>query len=151
MDIDITHQSGTWPDVQPLIKAAVEETLALLSEKPQALDVSIVLTDDTHIQDLNKTYRAKDKPTNVLSFPQDDNPESLGDIVVALETLQKECIDQNKSFEHHIQHLIVHGFLHLIGHDHEDDAEAEEMENLEIRILANLGIKNPYEIEENAI
>jgi probable rRNA maturation factor len=117
--------------------------------------VSVVLSDDKHVQELNKAYRQKDKPTNVLSFPgYDDNliqilPEDeyipLGDIVFALETIRAEAQTQAKTFENHLNHLFVHGLLHLLGYDHETDEEAEEMEQFEIDVLSLLSIPNPYE------
>jgi probable rRNA maturation factor len=112
-------------------------------------EVSVVLTDDERIRLLNRDHRGKDRPTNVLSFPQDD-PDSdsygplLGDIVVAYETVAREAVDAGLPFRHHLTHMIVHGFLHLVGYDHQDDDEAEEMERLETAILAALGIPYPY-------
>jgi len=104
---------------------------------------SILLTNDTHIQVLNRDFRNKDKPTNVLSFPDGENGY-LGDIAISLETIVAEAKDQDKNFYHHFIHMVVHGLLHLKGHDHEDDSEAEEMESLEIKILADIDIENPY-------
>lgn len=115
-------------------------------------EVSMVLTNDPHIQELNKTYRGKDKPTNVLSFPlQEDlntlaTGDMLGDIILSFETVLNEAIDQDKKFEHHAAHLMIHGFLHLLGYDHETDEEADEMEKIEIDILKALDIKNPYDV-----
>jgi probable rRNA maturation factor len=106
--------------------------------------LSILLTNDKNIQQLNKNFRDKDKPTNVLSFPADDEGEYMGDIAVAFETIKREAIEQDKSFHHHFIHMLIHGILHLDGYDHETDEEAEEMEALEIKILADMGIKNPY-------
>lgn len=118
-------------------------------------EVSILLTNDAHSQELNLTYRFQDKPTNVLSFPtyepeelqqfcQEHSPVILGDIVLAFETVVKECESQKKTFYQHVMHLIVHGLLHLLGYDHEQEDEADKMESLEINILHNLGINNPY-------
>ncbi len=106
--------------------------------------LSILLTNDRSIQQLNKDFRDKDKPTNVLSFPADDEGDYMGDIAVAFETIQREAIEQDKSFTHHFIHMLIHGILHLDGYDHETDEDAEEMETLEIKILADMGIKNPY-------
>lgn len=106
-------------------------------------EFSVLLTNDTHIQVLNRDFRNKNKPTNVLSFP-DGEDGYLGDIAISLETIVKEAKEQDKNFYHHFIHMVVHGLLHLKGHDHEDDSEAEEMESLEIEILADMGIKNPY-------
>jgi probable rRNA maturation factor len=91
---------------------------------------------------LNKSYRGKDKATNVLSFINDDEP--LGDIILAYETIEREAIEQEKSFRDHTIHLIIHGILHLMGHDHEVPEEAAKMEAKEIKILKKLGIENPY-------
>ncbi len=116
------------------------------------IEFSIVLTNDNEIQKLNSEYLHKNKPTNVLSFPAQDfyldniSPIfSLGDIVISYETLKKECIEKRISFNDHFTHLLIHGFLHLLGFDHVYEEEAERMENLEIAILTQLGIQSPYE------
>jgi probable rRNA maturation factor len=106
-------------------------------------EFSLLLTNDTHIQQLNKDFRGQDNPTNVLSFP-DDTGNYLGDIAIALETIVREAKEQEKDFYHHFIHMLIHGLLHLQGYDHETDIEAEEMEALEIKILADMGIENPY-------
>jgi len=109
--------------------------------------------DDTGIRTLNSNWRGIDKPTNVLSFPAlqpsgprgpDDAPRMLGDIAIAYETTRREADDEQKPFDHHLSHLAVHGFLHLIGYDHEKNDDAEAMEALEREILAQLGIPDPY-------
>jgi len=121
-----------------------------------AMEVSIKLSDDSEVHSLNKAYRGKDKPTNVLSFPQiqpdlldtlantDDGEALLGDIILAYETCRDESSAKGISFSDHISHLIVHGSLHLLGYDHENDIDAGLMENCEINALATLGIANPY-------
>lgn len=113
-----------------------------------AAEISILLTDDAEQQVLNRDWRGKDAPTNVLSFPQIEpfGPVVgiLGDIILARETLEREAIEQGTSFEHHFTHLIVHGFLHILGYDHIEDDEALEMEGLETQILASLGVPDPY-------
>ena len=109
-----------------------------------AQEISLVLTNDASIRRLNRDYRGKDKPTNVLSFPTIEAPGLLGDIVLARETILREAEDKGVSFKHHFTHLIIHGLLHLLGHDHQTEAEAEKMEAIEIAALAKLGIANPY-------
>ena len=110
---------------------------------------TLMLTNDGSVQRLNLTFRQKDKPTNILSFPANDqDPTYLGDMAMAFETCQREALAEGKTFRDHATHLLVHGLLHLLGHDHEEDGEAEKMEALEIRLLAQMGIRNPYETEE---
>jgi probable rRNA maturation factor len=124
---------------------------ALAGAKPKvkgAAELSILLTDDAEQRELNSQWRQKDSSTNVLSFPQIEpfGPVVglLGDISLARETLEREAAEQNVSFDHHFTHLVVHGFLHILGYDHLYDREALEMEGLETRILAGLGIADPY-------
>ena len=111
-------------------------------------ELSVVLTDDAEQQELNRQWRGIDRPTNVLSFPQIEPfaPLSglLGDVILARETLEREAADLGLSFNDHFTHLVVHGFLHILGYDHLDDEEALEMEGLETEILASLGIADPY-------
>lgn len=113
------------------------------------IELTIRIVNNEEQQELNKTYRQKDYPTNILSFPFDDELpdetiELLGDMIIAVDVVAKEALEQNKKIEHHWAHLIVHGFLHLLGYDHLTDEEAEEMESLEIEILKKLNIENPY-------
>ncbi len=131
-------------------------TFAVLKEFDfdRPVDVNIKLTNDQEVQILNRDFRGKDKPTNVLSFPgmsdddldilPEDAPYHLGDIALAFETIQHEANTQDKSFQNHVIHLTVHGLLHLLGFDHETDDEATEMETLEVDILAKQSIPNPY-------
>ena len=108
-------------------------------------DVALLLTSDAALRDLNRRFRGLDKPTNVLSFPAGEAAKGfLGDIAIAFETTAREATDLSISFRDHAAHLIVHGLLHLAGYDHEDDREAEEMESLERKILADLGVADPY-------
>jgi probable rRNA maturation factor len=111
-------------------------------------ELSIVLTDDGEQRELNRDWRGVDKPTNVLSFPQIE-PFSpvigiLGDITLARETLEREAAELGKSFDDHFTHLVVHGFLHVLGYDHNEEADALVMEGLETQILARMGIADPY-------
>lgn len=141
-----------------LIEETVEKTLHHLNifeKNDKITEISVTLTNDESIQSLNKDYRGKDKPTNVLSFPQidwsnddwkDDPVVMLGDVVVSFETIAREAEEQSKSLEHHFTHMLVHSIVHLFGYDHETDEEAEEMEALEIEILKQMGIENPYQM-----
>ena len=148
-DIDIAVQFDAWTESlsEPgkLAEAAIARIVAEL-DAPKLGELSIALVDDADIQALNRDYRYKDKATNVLSFPQEG--PLLGDIVLALETVQREAAEKSISLEHHVSHLIIHGFLHLQGYDHETDETAREMEALEISALAALNIDNPYEIHD---
>lgn len=129
---------GTGAPAEPLAAAAVE--------------ISVRLADDAEVQALNRDFRGQDKPTNVLSFPGDDptaprlagQPLLLGDIVLALETTRDEAAAAGRSLEAHLSHLVVHGVLHLLGHDHLDDAEAVAMEGLETVVMAGLGHADPH-------
>lgn len=159
-DIDINVEHAAWsdavPDLEALITrmavAALEDSDCDLGDDP--LEISVVLTDDASVQVLNREWRGKDKPTNVLSFASLDDDEAprppgapllLGDIVLAFETCRAEAVEQDKPLAEHLSHLVVHGVLHLLGYDHEEDeAEAEEMERLEAAILARFGIADPY-------
>lgn len=123
-------------------ESVIERALEAIPEAKGEL--SILLTNDVEIQQLNKQYRGFDKPTNVLSFPQDE-VELLGDIAMAFETLQREAAEQEKTFSDHFTHLFVHGVLHLIGYDHEEDEDQRHMEQKEVEILHHLNIANPYE------
>jgi probable rRNA maturation factor len=113
-------------------------------------EIAVVLTDDSAMRDLNRRWRGKDVPTNVLSFPAPPSrgdtgaPLPLGDIVIAYETTAREASAEHTPFTHHLAHLAVHGFLHLLGYDHEADSAAEAMEDLEAEVLARIGVANPY-------
>jgi len=150
--LDIMTEAGGWESLEGaegLAQKAAEAAVAVAGETDEDFEVSVMLTDDAHIRELNRAWRGKDKPTNVLSFPAPEQPgitgpRHLGDIALAYETLMRESEEESKELAHHFAHLIVHGVLHLLGYDHEVEAEAEEMEALEVKALANLGIADPY-------
>jgi probable rRNA maturation factor len=150
LHIEISRNSEGWPDaLDARAEQAVREALKQSKAKiAGASELSIVLTDDEEQQGLNRDWRGIDKTTNVLSFPQIEpfGPVSglLGDIILARETLEREATDQGVSFDDHFTHLVVHGFLHILGYDHMDDDEALAMEGLETQILASLGVADPY-------
>jgi probable rRNA maturation factor len=148
---DLTMEAGDWPpvdDIEALASEAIEAAVrASGASLPLGAEVSLLLTDDEGIRALNARWRDKDKPTNVLSFPQDGQQGHgplLGDIVLGFGTVKREAELGDKPLHHHIAHLIVHGFLHLLGYDHETDAEAEAMERVEAEALKGLGIPDPY-------
>ena len=141
------------PGAEAVIHRAIEAAAEVADADAGEAELAIMLTDDRGIRTLNRNWRDIDKATNVLSFPAlqptgpagpDDAPRILGDIAIAYETTRKEANEERKPFDHHLSHLAVHGFLHLIGYDHENDADAEAMESLERDILAQLGIPDPY-------
>ena len=146
-EIDIAKHCEGWGDVSALAARAVAVIWAKL-EAPKSGELSLALMDDAAIQILNRDYRGKDKPTNVLSFPSGGPAPMLGDIALALETVTREAGEKNISLADHTAHLIIHGFLHLQGYDHVAEAEASVMEALEIAALTDLNIDNPYEISE---
>lgn len=125
-------------------KKPVQQVLSV-SESDSDYECVIRLVDETESQQLNSSYRGKDKSTNVLSFTYDEIDNYLGDLVVCLPVVEREAKEQNKTRQDHMAHMVVHGVLHLLGYDHEINEEAEEMEALECAILNELGIDNPYE------
>ena len=152
IELDIMIEAGDWarlPGAEALAQRAAEAALAGADEEGEAFEASVMLTGDAQLQELNRTWRGKDKPTNVLSFPAPEppgatGPRHLGDIALAFETLTRESEEESKELAHHFAHLIIHGVLHLLGYDHEVEAEAEIMEALEVKALAHLGIADPY-------
>ncbi|MDC7683076.1 rRNA maturation RNase YbeY [Asticcacaulis sp. BYS171W] len=146
IDIEVEHDDWTevLPEVSGVVTGAIEAAFAHLGAKEQ-LDIVVLLTDDAEMKALNKEFRQKNAPTNVLSFPAPDmmHPH-LGDIAFGFETCVREAKEQSKTLKDHVAHLSVHGALHLLGYDHLNDAEAEEMEDLERQILKGLGIADPY-------
>ena len=167
MNVEISIENPSWEEIENLseiTEKCIESVFSELGESSENKEVCVLFTNDDEVRCLNRTFRGKDKPTNVLSFPaqQDDwnydeyddfdedlrNQEKtsiLGSIAVAYETLEKEASEQKKKITDHLQHLLIHSMLHLFGYDHIEDKEAEEMESLEIKILEKLNINNPYE------
>ena len=145
--IEVEVEAGDWTDAIDDVEAVVERA-AVATLGTQAGGVVVLLTDDQTVSDLNGRFRGKDRPTNVLSFPAPAmpgaNPQPLGDIVLAYGVCAAEAEEQSKTLRNHLTHLVVHGVLHLLGRDHEDDAEAEAMEGEERSILASLGVSDPY-------
>jgi probable rRNA maturation factor len=149
LKIDVLVDSDRWKDpakVRATVRRAVGAAAATASTT--GTEVAIVLTDDSAVRQLNRLWRGIDAATNVLSFPTKrkiaDEPPHLGDIVLAYETIAREASAEHKPLAHHVAHLVVHGFLHLLGYDHEKDADAETMEQTERKILRRLHIPDPY-------
>ena len=153
--VDILVEAGPW-NCANAIDAAIREAAQRAYDRSGrggdgATQVVVVLSDDAAVQALNRQFRGQDKPTNVLSFPAADavlgapaRSRHLGDIVLGYETVLRECEEQSVTLHDHVRHLVVHGVLHLMGFDHATDADAEQMEALEIRVLASLGVADPY-------
>ena len=131
---------------EAVVQRAVTAALDLFG--PEAIGLSVVLSDDATVRAHNRDHRAKDYPTNVLSYPPafepPAGPRPLGDVILALQTVEREAVEQGKAGVDHLAHLVVHGVLHLSGYDHENETEAEEMEAVERTVLAGLGIADPY-------
>ena len=154
--IEFNYQSKLWDNKidEDKIRQIVDKALSLGYGPYESYELSVVFADNEFIQQLNKQFRNKDKPTNVLSFPQYDDFEDiksemghLGDIVLAYETIENESAQQSINFQDHLAHLIAHGVLHLLGYDHIEDDEAELMQQKEIEILHEFAIENPYKDE----
>jgi probable rRNA maturation factor len=156
--VDIAVESELWktePAAGATVRAAIRAAAASTRALPGAHgEVSVVLVDDAAIRKLNRDWRGIDRPTNVLAFPAPPAPVPrsggdaaalLGDIVIAYETTAGEAVAAGKPFAHHLAHLAVHGFLHLLGYDHNSDSDAGEMERLEAKILARLAVPDPYQ------
>jgi len=159
--LDIVDDAGQWASL-PDLDTEIRKAAAALSRHPRiqpAMPAAacVALSDDAAVKKLNAAYRAKDKPTNVLSFPALPQPPSrgadtpfIGDIVLAEETVRREARELTIPVTHHIQHLVVHGLLHLLGYDHETDGDASIMETIETETLASLGIADPYSLNETS-
>ncbi|MFM1813752.1 MAG: hypothetical protein RLZ98_447 [Pseudomonadota bacterium] len=149
--IETVHRAGVWNEfgaLDALVESCASAIAGAVDLPAKTVEVALALSDDTDVRELNRTFRHQDKPTNVLSFPAGEGVDEggifIGDIVLAEETLLNEAADLRIPAEHHFQHLVIHGILHLLGYDHEDDQEAEAMEALEISLLSGIGIPNPY-------
>jgi probable rRNA maturation factor len=163
IDIDADPEWDSSTRWEALVRTAAEAAISQsafpqLARSRRTVELSVRLTSDDEVKALNASWRGKDKPTNVLSFPQNepetlaeapvDGPElMLGDLVLARGVCEREAAEKQIPLEDHAAHLIVHGTLHLLGHDHQDDGSAEDMESREVRALAQLGISDPYSDE----
>ena len=145
--IEIEVEDAAWTAALPEAEAVVMRAATAALGTVEG-DLVVLLTDDAGVQHLNARFRDKDRPTNVLSFPAAESAfPHLGDVVLGYAYCAAEAQTQGKSLSDHLSHLVVHGVLHLLGRDHEDDAEAEEMEAEEREILASLGVADPYQAE----
>ena len=151
VQIDVVVRAAQWrkrPTAKTIVKKAVLAAARAVSTRP--IELAIVLSDDSAIRALNRDWRGKNAPTNVLSFPAAAPGKArsaspyVGDIVIAYQTTAREAVAEGKPFNHHLTHLAIHGFLHLLGYDHENDRDAEKMESLERRILGRLAVPDPY-------
>jgi len=161
--IEIVVRSARWrrrPSAKTVVKKAISAAAKAASTPGAGL--AIVLADDSTIRALNRQWRGKNAPTNVLSFPAAALPSAgrgkrrtaspyIGDIVIAYQTTAREAAAEGKRFNHHLAHLAVHGFLHLLGYDHDNDRDADKMERLERRILARMSIADPYVLRDARI
>ncbi|WP_071672482.1 rRNA maturation RNase YbeY [Nioella nitratireducens] len=162
--VDVICEAPEWEaaDLETLAEQACRAALTWLALDPSRFEISLLACDDARIANLNADFRGKPQPTNVLSWPADEidlplgappempdpgpdgPPYELGDIAIAYQTCQREAKDQDKPFADHVRHLLVHGTLHLLGFDHINDADAAVMEGIETRVLATLGVPDPY-------
>ena len=163
--VDIRIDGGDWQDAVPGVETLCRETAsaAVATAGMASAEVSLLLTDDAAVAALNGAYRGKDEPTNVLSFPAIAPGEAddagadgigatlLGDVAVAYETTVAEAAAEGKTLADHLRHLLVHGVLHLLGHDHQDDPAAEVMERLEAEILRTFDVADPYRDEKHIV
>ena len=149
--VDLVVFDERWNTVPGLdrIQALAEAAIRTLERQDDGDEVVVALSTDEEVRGLNRSYRGKDAPTNVLSFPAVAGIEtrSFGDVILAFETCQSEADERGIELSDHACHLALHGILHLLGHDHEDDAGAEAMEQLETRLLGAAGIADPHGAE----
>lgn len=152
LHVELSADSPLWDrfaEAEAVVRKALEAAAEHEQPLPEGAEVSVLLTDDARIREMNRIWRNQDKPTNVLSFPAAaidglGRVPMLGDIAIAFETVEREAEEEGKPFAHHLSHLAVHGFLHLFGHDHLDDEQGDRMEALERSILETLSIPDPY-------
>lgn len=159
LDLDVLIPVTVWqtavPEVEALCRCAAAAAFACVWRDPRPAEASVLLADDAQVQTLNREYRGRDAPTNVLAFAALEGghpvvgedvhaPLVLGDVIVAYETTLAEAARDGKTPASHLCHLVVHGILHLLGYDHQSEEEAVTMEALEVRILATLGVADPY-------
>lgn len=146
IEVEIEDQAWTeaLPDAEAVVTRAADAALAHLDDW-KASHVAVLLTSDDEVRALNARHRGKDKPTNVLSFPAPASARPhIGDLALACGVCTAEAEAQHKTLEHHLAHLVVHGVLHLVGYDHQADADAEVMEDMERAVLAGFGVPDPY-------
>lgn len=157
--IDLAVRCAKWrralPRAGDLAVAAARAALTGAGARLRGAELSLVLTDDVTVAALNERWRHRPGPTNVLAFPGGGRPDAaapllLGDVILAFETVAREAQEQDKTLADHLRHLVVHGVLHLLGHDHDEAKSARRMEALEKRVLATLGIADPYRLREDA-
>jgi probable rRNA maturation factor len=159
--IDVEIRDARWladlRTARALCRRAALAALAGARQSRTPAALAIALANDATVRVLNRDFRGKDKPTNVLSFPADaratlpGEPRFLGDIVLARQTVAREARQQEKRLAHHLTHLVVHGVLHLLDYDHETAADTQRMESLEVRILAQLGVPDPYFVDASSL
>lgn len=155
--IDLSITSAAWkralPSVASVARRAAQAALAQSGKRIGAAELSLVLANDATVRDLNARWRGKDASTNVLAFASEEPPVKgkpvlLGDVVLAYQTVAREAREQHKRLADHLRHLVIHGVLHLLGYDHMKATPAKRMEALETRILASLGVADPYRLRE---
>jgi len=152
--IEVEVEADDWaaalPEAERVVSIAGQAALDQIAPTDDGSEpvAVVLLTGDDEVAELNERFRSKAGPTNVLSFPAPANPEGLiGDVALAYGVCAREAAEQGKTLQQHLQHLVVHGVLHLLGYDHETDGEAEAMEALERSILESLGVPDPYAVE----
>jgi probable rRNA maturation factor len=154
--VDVLSESPLWesePGAEAVVRRAISQASAVVEPNGPAAEVAVLLCDDATIAALNAQWRGREEPTNVLSFPapavsdpsaSETGAAHLGDIAIACETVVREAREQGRTVSEHLAHLAIHGYLHLLGYDHQTDSDAEQMEGLEREILSGLGISDPY-------